>query len=139
MWTPFAPVDAEFACYGKQINSDNNQNQASNLEVHLPGRFFSIKTVRAVAINPLLADTTAVSFILCWTRSSADLLSHVNKLSLLCQQAGLTGNARAWTHQLRPEPASGPGKSSFLVLAQSFMAQGFMLYFMSLVGSIHLT
>lgn len=63
-WHPFlpvfAPVDAEFACYGKQINSDNNRNQATNLEAYLPGRFLSVKTIRAVAINPLLADTTAL-------------------------------------------------------------------------------
>lgn len=56
----FAPVDTEFACYGKQINSDNNRNEATNLEAYLPGRFLSVKTIRAVAINPLLADTTAL-------------------------------------------------------------------------------
>lgn len=35
-WSPFlsvfAPVDAEFAYYGKQINSDHNQNRATNLD-----------------------------------------------------------------------------------------------------------
>lgn len=39
-WSPFlpvfAPVGAEFANYGKQINSDNNQNQATGSEAYLP-------------------------------------------------------------------------------------------------------
>ena len=45
-WSPFlpifVPVDAEFAYYGKQINSDNNQNQATNLEAYLPERFLPL-------------------------------------------------------------------------------------------------
>lgn len=51
----FLPVfDAVFAYCGKEINSVYNQNQATNLETYLPGRFLPL---RAVAINPLLADT----------------------------------------------------------------------------------
>lgn len=60
----FAHIDAEFPCYGKLINSGNNQNHATNLKAYLPGRFLSVKTIRAVAIYLLLARIKSTALII---------------------------------------------------------------------------
>lgn len=106
-WSPFlpvfTPVGAEFAYYGKPVLITTRIKQpVQRLTYPL-----SIKTIRTIATNPLLADTTAVMISISHFSPINSLLdkvlsrspvTHEQALFLLCQQAELTGNARAWTH-----------------------------------------